>query len=322
MHLYKIGHQFSGYYYYNIYQAPVYFNGEDSSEKGTIKLASILPDPEISENFLIHIKDSTVSGEWHTTKDTKSLEFSARENKPSLRFDFLYLQDSTILKPAMTGSPLATYEAATVWPKGNSTQVNFLKRTINEEFGVKNSIEDIDKIFLRRKKSFFDGYLKSNVDVKIEDMQDPYIYSMEETGHLMIAFQSPKLLTLAFFSYSYAGGAHGNFGTSFSSLDMVKNKKLRLDDVITLAGKKQLPTLLEKYFRKTYGLKDSDSLSDGGLFENTIKPNSNFYVTAKGIGFNYEPYEIGPYALGEINIFIPFSELNGSLQPVFKKILE
>jgi len=322
MHLYKIGHQFSGYYYYNLYQVPVYFNGEDSSEKGTIKLGSILPDPEISEYFLIHIKDSTASGEWHTTKDAKTLEFSARENILPLRFDFLYLQDSSRLKPAMTGSPLATYEVATIWPKGNSTQVNFLKRTINEEFGVKNSTEDIDKIFLRRKKTYFDGYLKNNKDVKIEDLQDPYIYSMEETDHLMITFQSSKLLTLAFFSYSYAGGAHGDFSTTFSSLDLVKNKKIMLNDVVTLTGKKQLPKLLEKYFRKMYGLKDTDSLSDGGLFENMIKPNSNFYLTSKGIGFDYAPYEIAPFALGEINIFIPFSELNGSLQPAFKMIID
>ena len=79
--------------------------------------------------------------------------------------------------------------------------------------------------------------------------------------------------------------------------------------------------LLEKYFRSQYGLKPTDSLAEGGLFENHIEPNDNFYLTGKGIGFTYMPYEIGPYAMGEINIFIPFREVEKYLKPGIKELM-
>ena len=91
--------------------------------------------------------------------------------------------------------------------------------------------------------------------------------------------------------------------------------------MLTTAGQANLPLLLKKYFRKNYNLDANDSLKEAGLFEEKIKPNNNFYITGKGLGFSYSPYEIGPYAMGEINIFIPFSELTTSLQPAFQNLL-
>jgi hypothetical protein len=143
-----------------------------------------------------------------------------------------------------------------------------------------------------------------------------------QSAQLMIAYSSPKLITLAHHSYSYTGGAHGNYGTGFTSVDLIANKKLKLSDILNEAGLKQLPKLLEKKFRTRYGLSDKEELTAGGLFENKIEPNENFYVTGKGIGFNYVPYEIGPYAMGEVNLFIPFTELNAYLQAGFKKLIQ
>ena len=138
----------------------------------------------------------------------------------------------------------------------------------------------------------------------------------------MIVYQSKTILSLANFSYSYTGGAHGNYGTGYTSLDLIKEKKLKLDDVITKTGQAYLRSILKKYFRKNYNLDANASLKEAGLFKEKIEPNNNFYVTTKGIGFSYAPYEIGPYSMGEINIFIPFSELQNFLQPVFKNLVE
>ena len=90
--------------------------------------------------------------------------------------------------------------------------------------------------------------------------------------------------------------------------------------MLNQAGIKNLQSLLETQFRKDRNLKSNEPLTEGGLFENKIEPNDNFFLTSKGIGFNYMPYEIGPYALGEIDIFIPFSQLTSYLQPAIKKL--
>lgn len=120
---------------------------------------------------------------------------------------------------------------------------------------------------------------------------------MDEVDQLIVVYQSKTILTLANYSYSYTGGAHGLYGTGFTSLDLVKKKKLNLDDVLTKTGQSNLPSFLKKYFRKNYNLSASASLKEAGLFEEKIEPNNNFYVTGKGTGFSYSPYEIGPYAM-------------------------
>lgn len=147
------------------------------------------------------------------------------------------------------------------------------------------------------------------------------VYTKDLSNRVLIAYQSPKLLTLAFSNYTYTGGAHGNYGTTYTSIDLTNSKKLKLQDILNIQGQKVLGSLLEKHFRITHDLSLADSLQRGGLFENTIKPNNNFYVTSKGLGFNYTPYEIGPYVMGEINIFIPQNELDKYLQPAFKELI-
>src|ERR1051326_4259054 len=105
MNLCKTDHEYFGYFYYDLYQVPIYFIGEDTSEKGNIKLTSFLPNPNLTENFLLEIKDNTITGEWRAAGKDKSLRFFAEENNTSLSFDLVYTRGSIKLRPKMTGSP-------------------------------------------------------------------------------------------------------------------------------------------------------------------------------------------------------------------------
>jgi Protein of unknown function (DUF3298)/Deacetylase PdaC len=322
MNLYKKGHTYSGNYYYTSQQKSIYFIGEDTSMPGgKIKLSVFLPGQESEESFTFSISGKVAAGEWSSNKK-QPLAFSANETEQALAFDYIYTVGSTLLWSKLKESPAATFEAASVWPKGNTPQTIFLKKIIREEFGEKKSTEDIRKIFLKQKKKFFADYINDNKEIKDEDLKDAYSYNFDESNQLMIVYHISKLMVLSSSDYAYTGGAHGNYGTSYIPVDLVNNKKLVLNDIINKAGQAKLARLLEKSFRKDYNVKDTDPLTEGGLFENKIEPDNNFYVSAKGIGFCYNPYEIGPYAMGEINIFIPFTELGAYLQPGFKKLIQ
>jgi hypothetical protein len=326
MHLHKTDHNFSGYYYYNSKQEPIYFTGEDTTVAGKIKLYAFSKstDPN-NEEFLFSVDKEKCSGQWKKNDSNNALVFSAMESTDTslVSFTMIYVHDETKLKPDMKESPAATYEAASVWPKTESETASFIKKFVNEEFGAKDQEGGIETILLKNKKDFFDEYKERYKDAKEEDMKEmPSAFSEEQSNRVMIVYQSKNILTLGNFSYSYTGGAHGNYGTHYSSFDLLSKKILKLDNVLTITGLAQLPVLLKKYFRKNYNLDANASLKEAGLFEEKIKPNNNFYVTEKGIGFSYSPYEIGPYAMGEINIFIPFSELKTLLQPPFENLLE
>ncbi|HEX5152109.1 MAG TPA: DUF3298 domain-containing protein [Parafilimonas sp.] len=320
VHLHQRAHQYTGYYYYNSTQQPVFFIGEDSTTDGTVKLTVFVPGGQTEENFAFSINGNSCTGNW-TNSTGKTLSFSANEITQTPVWDYIFTKGSVQLRPKLKNSPVAGYEAASVWPDGNTEQMLFLKKTINEWFAKDTSATDIGQLFLKRKKEFFEGYLSDNKNVADSELVDAYSFNMEEIQTINIAYQSTELLTLANSSYSYTGGAHGNYATGYMSIDMAKNKKLSLDDILSASGKSQLRRLLEKYFRREYNVKDNEALTEGGLFENKIEPNKNFFITGKSIGFSYAPYEIGPYALGEIVIFIPLNELKVYMRTDFKNLV-
>ncbi len=327
LHLHKMGQTYAGYYYYNTVQQPIYLIGDDTATgDGRIRLNGFAPQNDAdytSEVLTLSIKGSKCTGQWQKDETATGLPFSATEKYPSsFLFDMIYTAETVKLKPEMAGSPEASFEAASVWPKEKTTASVFTRLLINAAFGATNTRQEIGKTLLDNKKEFIDHYLEENKNVPdSEIVQNIQSYTNSETRRMLVVYHSPQLLTLGSRYYSYAGGAHGNYGTTYTTIDLSSIKKLVLADILTPDGIDNLNGLLEKHFRQQYRLEDTESLGEGGLFEDTIAANDNFYITGKGIGFSYAPYEIGPYALGEINLFIPFTELSAYLQPDFKKLI-
>lgn len=322
MHLHKLDHEYYGYYYYDRTQQPIFFSGSDTAgAAGKIQLLAYIPGKQdMVETFILSFAGQDVQGEWLRDEKSKPVEVNLQEKHQAVPFDMIYAMGDAKLRPALPESPTANYFAAAVWPTGNNDAVTFLRRVIREDFGAKDSQDDIEKILLDGKKKILDGYLEENKDLHDSLFTEfPSGYNLSEDRKLLVAFQSSKLLTLASYVYAYTGGAHGNYGTTFISIDLAANKKLGLADILTPAGIKRLSPELEKEFRRQSGLKATEPLTDVGLFENKIEPNDNFYLTGKGIGFNYMPYEIGPYAMGEVSLFLPFTRLAQYLQPAAKK---
>ena len=43
--------------------------------------------------------------------------------------------------------------------------------------------------------------------------------------------------------------------------------------------------------------------------EEEFSVNNDFYLCPMGIGFVFDPYEIGPYVMGFVEVFVPFKEI-------------
>lgn len=126
-------------------------------------------------------------------------------------------------------------------------------------------------------------------------------------------------MSLGGFWHSYSGGAHGNYGTKYLCFDIVRQKVLQLKDMLIPQGIATAQAFMAKSLRKQLGLTSEEPLSEGGILKDEIPVTENFYLT--GIAFSYSPYEIGPYAVGEIEIFLRFQELKAYLQTEFSKKL-
>lgn len=108
--------------------------------------------------------------------------------------------------------------------------------------------------------------------------------------------------------YSYLGGAHPNHGANTYYFDITTGRELKLVDLVQGPNLVKLSALATAAFKKERKVK---SAVEGGLFEEQIrlKGTESFYITDKGITLAFSPYEIAPYAVGDIEIAIPLADL-------------
>ncbi len=330
MHLHKMGQEYYGYYYYDRTRQPIYFFGNDTTgAAGEIQLTAYIPgapritledDAEMSESFSLAFSGNQLQGQWRKGEKGNPATVALREKTGTIPFDMVFTKGDRKLRPSLPESPVADYFAGTVWPVKDNATSTFIRHAIREDFGAKTGDEEIGQVLLAQKNQVLDTYVEENKDLHDSLFTEfSSAYSLSEDRKLLVAFESPALLTLASHAYAYTGGAHGNYGTTFICIDLAANKKIVLADVLTAAGIGRLGKELEKEFRLQAGLKPNENLSDAGLFDNKIEPNDNFYLTTKGIGFSYMPYEIAPYAMGEISLFLPFTKISSWLQPAVQR---
>jgi len=138
-------------------------------------------------------------------------------------------------------------------------------------------------------------------------------YDQQISSNLI--FNNKGYAVLSVGNYAYTGGAHGMYGQTMLCLDMKQQKELGLDEVLTIDSATLQP-ILERHFRTRYKIADSKPLTEI-LFDERLALTDNFYFTAKGIGFIYQPYEVAAYAFGLIDVWVPYSDLKPYLQAGF-----
>ncbi len=153
---------------------------------------------------------------------------------------------------------------------------------------------------------FFKKVLSEYKKMYEENRFDDVLWGVDENFDIDNGYKNFVVLTRG--AYDYSGGAHGNYLTNYYLLDKKTGEEIRLHDALT--DVKKVTKIGEKYFRKTQELPPNMSLEDCGFwFEKGFQLTGNFYFSEKGMEFIYNPYEIGPYALGMIEFTIPMKEI-------------
>lgn len=319
MSLVKFGDEVRGFYYYDKYKQPMDVYGNVKGDSITLYSYSGYDD---SESFKGVLKGSSYSGTWDKPSQNKVFKFSLNDDKKqSSNFEFVYVEGKERFFKDLE-SPFCNYTEGTIWPTDNYANAQFIRNYILKSKNMKTGATEIGGQMLANKKKYIKDFKEYNKDLNRDDMGDGWSYSLESQNISIPVFFNDKLFVLSNFDYSYTGGAHGNYGTGFTNLDLKRKKVLTLDDVVTKKGIEKLPALLEKYFKIQRGVPQEKTLQDAGLFLDTIPVNENFMISPGSIMFNYVPYEIASYADGEIKITIPFSEISDFIKPDVKDLFK
>jgi hypothetical protein len=143
---------------------------------------------------------------------------------------------------------------------------------------------------------------KEFVDMwKVDESALSYSFEMRDT----LLAVTPKFITLRLDFYTYTGGAHPNYtaelvvfnaetGQIVSPISYIKNESAILP-------------MLDTAYRaeKAEAFAEGNEVYEGGK----IPFPTQYAITENGILFHYNTYEIGPYVLGDADIFLTWTDL-------------
>ena len=115
----------------------------------------------------------------------------------------------------------------------------------------------------------------------------------------------------------YQGAAHPNTFTEVVNFDLKNGKQLKLADVFK-PGAKYLPAIAN-YCIADLKKQAKDKGLEAAEIENGAAANAKNYrswtITRKGLGINFDAYQVGPYAAGPQFVLVPYSSLKDLINP-------
>ncbi|MGO1723549.1 MAG: RsiV family protein [Sphingobacterium sp.] len=176
-----------------------------------------------------------------------------------------------------------------------------------------NPEEELEAAIHESQQTYLTDYKNVMQDFQGDSLQIGLNY--ESSSHISVSYNQNDYVILCNAIHDYSGGAHGMHGLGYYSFDLEDQKTMELEDVLKVDST-AIQTLLEEQFRKDYNLSAEQPLKEI-LFDEELKLNDNFFFTREGVGFCYGPYEVAPYAVGVIEVIIPYGKLKEMLQPSF-----
>lgn len=321
----EYGRFFRGFYRYDLYGGPIaiYGNLEDDDQLVLTEQGGWDNNPHTFQGQWD--ERGYFSGQWLNGNGVDAFAFSLEPGQESVPLECWVVEDSIPAFPHWTHSPTLFYGAEWLrvqdsWSKPELQR--FLDLQIAEGLLGEGYAKDqpLPSGLEEQRNDYLTEYKDEMISLRDAGMLDSLAgpdaflsMSYNYNSSVQVYFNSPELLTVGYTDYSYLGGAHGIFGTKVKSYDLNKQSVLELPDVLKPGYEQVMKTALERAVRIKYGLKNNQAL-DAILFEKEIQANDNFGVTDKGIFFVYTPYEIAPYAAGEIELFVSFEQISEYVQ--------
>ncbi|MDB5239620.1 MAG: hypothetical protein JWP57_245 [Spirosoma sp.] len=127
-------------------------------------------------------------------------------------------------------------------------------------------------------------------------------------------YTSAKALTVRMETYAYTGGAHPNSNRALYMFDRETGHTLSMTDLVS--DTTALLDVVERAFRRQQEIRPHTNLEEHGYFlrDGRFFLPANIGLSRAGMVFCYNPYEIAAYAVGPIEVTVPYAQLSGILR--------
>lgn len=166
------------------------------------------------------------------------------------------------------------------------------------------SIDELGRDFIKEYENFLAEFTDYSIGWALE-------------RDIKVAFKDRNTISLEFFEYSFMGGAHPNTAKTYQSFNLKTGEKIVIQDSTIL---NQLTKIAEKEFRRMRNIPDDKPPSNAGFWfeKDEFYLNDNFAIIDEGLIFYFNPYEIGPYALGPTEILLKGDQLGDIIKNILK----
>jgi hypothetical protein len=124
-----------------------------------------------------------------------------------------------------------------------------------------------------------------------------------------VARNDGDVVALVLTESSYLGGAHPNSVVVFHNVDARSGEVLDLVDLVRPDAREALEGVVSSAVRRRLGVEPGGSLVEAGLMDEILPLPASALLTRDGVLLEYNPYEVGPYAMGAIRALVPWSDL-------------
>lgn len=133
-----------------------------------------------------------------------------------------------------------------------------------------------------------------------------------------VALAQDDLVSVDFSVGSYfQGAAHPNTYSETLNYDLKNGKELKLSDLFK-SGSKYLQAIATYCIADLKKQKDQKGLLDEEINKGAAASAKNYQswtITRRGLGINFDAYEVGPYAAGPQYVLVPYSALKDLINP-------
>lgn len=326
VHIHKYGSELQGVYYYaSVGQDILLRNWSDTvTPAGTYLLHEIAPEDMQEQNgpgasWTLSIAQNTATGTWRNADGTQQYPIALKEEYPggSLRLDALWMADSAALWPDKPQSPVAKASYGFVLPQEENG--DFLYDVLRQQIAPNTATPDEPEEAVRSAMTtYFNSYRVENKDLHLDPASglEAFSFNYTDDKEVYVHYNDDNWLVTELFDAYYTGGAHGNYSSSYTNIDLEQQRVWKLADMVT--DTTALRPLLNDAAIAYFNLKPGEGMRQR-LLTDEVSATENVYLGPKGLSFVYNPYEIASYADGQVTLFIPYQKLFNLLTPAFKE---
>ncbi len=161
-------------------------------------------------------------------------------------------------------------------------------------------------------------YRANNEPLLAEMADEEHLYSFNNE-HQIEGFpllNDPNIFSYGINRYAFMGGAHGLEIRSYYNFNLKTAKLITEQDLFVDNYQKDLIELFKaRIIEESDFIHSMEELKASDYWLDSIKPNSNFYISDEAITYVFNPYEIAPYYVGHTEISLPYDRIANLLKP-------